>query len=247
MPWVSVGWHAHFWGSPVLDPAKVPSLYNPATGHFRQDINRAEDVVYEEILAEMRAQMDRCVKILGRAPDTGGFGRGDSPFSRAMTRIIEEYGIVHDFSWHRSFTDRTKVLAPDPKWADRNIHMMVARDAFAPLDSYDVREQEAYNPLAYYLEDKDQLLDMPEDRVIVTVWHPGYVDYYVAREGDQMPFARTNIASRTVDVHSLTHPLMKEWIKKNKVELMNFRDALYGTKTYQQHLKDIGSDLCMIP
>ncbi|MGN1054189.1 MAG: ChbG/HpnK family deacetylase, partial [Erysipelotrichaceae bacterium] len=25
-PWISIGWHAHFWGRPVLDPSEVPSM-----------------------------------------------------------------------------------------------------------------------------------------------------------------------------------------------------------------------------
>jgi hypothetical protein len=40
-------------------------------------------------------------------------------------------------------------------------------------------------------------------------------------------------------------PRLKQWIKENRVELINQRDALYGTHEYQQHLKDIGSDLYM--
>ena len=40
-------------------------------GHFRSDLNRVKDGIrYEELLAEMRAQIDRCVSILGKAPDT---------------------------------------------------------------------------------------------------------------------------------------------------------------------------------
>ena len=31
-----------------------------------------------------------------------------------------------------------------------------------------------------------------------------------------------------------------------RVELVNFRDALYGTREYQNHLRAIGSDLCVI-
>ena len=58
MPWISTGWHTHFWGSPLLAPARVPSLYDPRTGHFRTDIARAADVVYEEILARDYSQLD---------------------------------------------------------------------------------------------------------------------------------------------------------------------------------------------
>ena len=32
---------------------------------------------------------------------------------------------------------------------------------------------------------------------------------------------------------------------RNRVELVNVRDALYGTQEYQNHLRAIGSDLCV--
>ena len=73
LPWISVGWHAHFWGSPVLDPKQVPSLVIKEAGRirFRKDLRSANDVVFEESLMECRAQIALCCRILGRAPDTG--------------------------------------------------------------------------------------------------------------------------------------------------------------------------------
>jgi chitin disaccharide deacetylase len=38
---------------------------------------------------------------------------------------------------------------------------------------------------------------------------------------------------------------LKNWIKQHRIELVNFRDALYGTGDYQNHLRTIGSDLYM--
>ncbi len=46
-PWISVGWHGHMWGSPVLGKARVPSLVEhggPFDGRFRTDLRKAEDV-----------------------------------------------------------------------------------------------------------------------------------------------------------------------------------------------------------
>jgi len=39
---------------------------------------------------------------------------------------------------------------------------------------------------------------------------------------------------------------LKNWIKQNNIELVSYHDALYGANNYQNHLKAIGSDLCMI-
>ena len=36
-PWISVGWHTHFWGSPVLPAEQVPSLIQE-NGHFKPDM-----------------------------------------------------------------------------------------------------------------------------------------------------------------------------------------------------------------
>ena len=32
-PWISTGWHTHFWGWPVLDAAEIPHMVN-AHGRF---------------------------------------------------------------------------------------------------------------------------------------------------------------------------------------------------------------------
>ncbi len=77
-PWISIGWHMHMWGAPVLDPKQVPSLVEKGgqfDGRFRMDLSQAQDVVYAEAVKELRAQLDRCIRILGRVPDTGGDGQ----------------------------------------------------------------------------------------------------------------------------------------------------------------------------
>lgn len=60
----------------MLPASEVPSLVIPGTDRFRHDLREAKDVRYEEMLRECRAELDRCVDVLGRAP---GRGRGDGP------------------------------------------------------------------------------------------------------------------------------------------------------------------------
>ena len=48
-----------------------------------------------------------------------------------------------------------------------------------------------------------------------------------------------------VDMICLKSPRLRQWIKDNKVDLINFMDAVNGTHKYQDHLKKIGSDLYM--
>ena len=79
----------------------------------------------------------------------------------------------------------------------------------------------------------------------MNAWHPGYVDYFVYQEGDYGPLALNYIAIRTVDVHALCSDEVKGWIKEHNIELVNIRDALFGTRDYQNHLRAIGSDLAV--
>ena len=79
----------------------------------------------------------------------------------------------------------------------------------------------------------------------MNAWHPGYVDYFVYQEGDYGPSALNYIAIRTVDVHALCSDEVKGWIREHGIELVNFRDALFGRREYQNHLKGIGSDLAV--
>ena len=96
-PWLSVGWHTHFWGSAVSDPARVRSLLIPGTDRFRHDLRSAADVDYDEILLECRAQVDRCVQILGRAPDVGVDMGDKTPFAAAVTAVSKEYGMAVNY------------------------------------------------------------------------------------------------------------------------------------------------------
>ena len=52
--------------------------------------------------------------------------------------------------------------------------------------------------------------------------------------------------SRTYDVEGLCSQRLHDWIKDNNIELCNLRDVLYGTHEYQNHLRHIGSDLCIL-
>jgi len=81
----------------------------------------------------------------------------------------------------------------------------------------------------------------------MTPWHPGYVDYYVYRLGERAnrPRARQWVISCTQDVAALCGIRLKTWIKVNRIELVNFRDALYGTSEYQNRLKAISSALAI--
>jgi predicted glycoside hydrolase/deacetylase ChbG (UPF0249 family) len=279
-PWLSIDWHMHMWGAPVADLATVPSLVEkggPFDGRFREDLAHAQDVNYEEAVTELRAQLLRCSKILGRIPDTGaGFANPSSPWGRAIHQINQEFGIVDNFSgqspapasylkhvkeaqergegWAKYYsadpnTGMNRGGPPDPKWASRKITTLSGTTAFVDLLTDSVSSVEKnYDPVLYYTEDRFGILKTPMDVITWQAWHPGYIDYYVYRLGERTnrPRAQQFVIGRVQDVHAMTDPRLKNWIKENQIELVNFRDALYDSREFQTHLKAIGSDLCMI-
>jgi predicted glycoside hydrolase/deacetylase ChbG (UPF0249 family) len=272
LPWISVGWHMHMWGGPVLDPREVPSLVEKGgqfAGRFRTDLNRSEDVVYDEALRELRAQLSRCIKILGKAPDTGGGNRGTNAWAKAVKQVTEEYGLVSGFTsepatneayveyiksaqqkgeeWAKYYqaAGRPAVTA-DEKWASRKIINVAGTTAYINLLTDSVSAVEAkYDPVLFYTEDRAGILKYPDDVIARQSWHPGYVDYYVYRLGERANRARAQqfVIGRTQDVSALCDVRLKNWIKENRIELVNTRDALYGSREYQNHLRLIGSDL----
>lgn len=273
LPWISVDWHMHMWGAPVLDPKQVPSLVEHGgafDGRFRMDLSRATDVVFEEALQELRAQLNRCIRILGRVPDTGGGNRGNSPWGKAIKQVTDEYGLVSNFTsdaapvsdrwiehikaaksageeWAKYYEIPGKEMNKcDEKWANRKIYNPGGTNGTIDLLTDSISSVEKnYDPVRYYTDDPNGILKFPEDWIITKAWHPGYVDYYVYRLGERVNRARAQqfVVGRTQDVAAMCDARLKNWIKKNHIELVNFRDALYGTRDYQNHLFEIGSDL----
>lgn len=270
--WISVGWHMHFWGSPVLSAEQVPTLVRE-NGHFRKDVSSAEDISEAEAYAELRAEIIRCIKVLGRAPDYTVFGaRPITPFGRATARVLEEFHIPSNFVRERMGevefppeANAPKMNFPmpggenkempkmalfpgrevDPKWVNRKIWGTgITSDVFLMTDSV-TELYENYNPLEFYLKDYAGLLKLPEDVTVMTYLHPGFVDYYVYKEGDYGSGAKNFMVSRTMDYQTVVSPEMKQWIRDNKVELVSTTDALYGTNDYQNHLKAVESDLAV--
>jgi predicted glycoside hydrolase/deacetylase ChbG (UPF0249 family) len=274
-PWISVDWHMHMWGAPVADPKSVPSLIEkdgPFAGRFRTDLAQAQDVIFDQAVMELRAQLLRCDKILGKVPDTGSPGNDRSPWGKAVHQVTEEFGLVYNFAgsqstpesyvkhiqeaqargekWSKNYPGTANpATKPDEKWASRKIMGAAGTAAFVDLLTESiVNVEKNYDPVLFYTEDRAGILKYPPDVITWQAWHPGYVDYYVYRLGERVNRARAQqfVVGRTQDVAAMTDPRLKNWIKQNNIELVNFRDALYATNEYQNHLKTIGSDLCMI-
>lgn len=273
-PWISVGWHMHMWGAPVLGAARVPTLVEKGgefDGRFRTDLGSATDISPDEARAELRAQLKRCVEILGRVPDTGGSGDVTTVWGRVVREVVDEAGIAYNFSGNRpaiagyyqhiqaakdageewaKFYSATQppLTQADPKWVDRKIYAAAETSAYADLLTDSITRVETdYDPVLFYTQDRAGILKTPMDWITWQAWHPGYVDYYVYRLGERANRARARqfVVGRTQDVAALCDARLKAWIRNNRIELVNQRDALYGTREYQNHLAAIGSDLAI--
>ena len=75
-----------------------------------------------------------------------------------------------------------------------------------------------------------------QEEIYVYGWHPGYCDDYILRESS------CNI-HRCKELEAALSDEFKQWIITNKIELINQRDALYGTDEFQNHLKEMNSPL----
>ncbi len=228
-PWISVGWHPHFWGRPVLPPEQVPSMVNEE-GKFKWRKNRKlqQECVYEEVLAECRAQLDRTIEVLGRAPEYTQSAWGDSPFDRARMQACKEYGIAVGFYGHGEHDIM-------PEYADLDVYMPNQIEDGCYDACYDKNSdvRMTYDPVAYL---KSHQEEFSRHNAVVTAWHPGYLDEYILAESSMQ-------IARMQDIQALCGSELHDWIKDNGIELINLRDALYGTRTYQNHLRSIGSDL----
>lgn len=212
-PWISVGWHgSHFWGRPVADPSLVPSMVDPSTGRFKNWRHHQEDkynVRYEEAIIECRAELEKCIRLLGRVPEIARI-RDDSQLEMAKKTLCDEYGINYTYD---------KTLK----------HLSNGTPEYAKANTPE------YDPVKYIMSCQE-MVDTAD--AAISVWHSGYCDAYIASES-----SFTGV--RCVDVAAMCSDTLKQWIIDNKIELINIHDYLYGTHDYQNHLKVIGSPLCV--
>lgn len=253
-PWVSVGWHQHWRGKPVLPLDQVSSLVDE-TGHFKfRDVwckdtfneearrKRFESVDRDELIMELRAQLDLFERHMCRVPDIAG-ARPGSLIGDVMIEICEEYGIAYQCT-HSVRPDGSVTDVLD-KW--KHVKLTTVHQPGHPVYRVRINEDSyirncTYDPLGYILRDDQHVLDL---EVGCMAWHPGFYDDYMFEDatyfydGDRKYFE----SSPLVDCKMLCDPRLRQWIRDNKVELISMTDAIYGTRRYQNHLRMIGSDL----
>ncbi|MCD8106230.1 MAG: ChbG/HpnK family deacetylase [Lachnospiraceae bacterium] len=239
-PWISVNWHTHWWGTPVAGAENVPSLVD-ASGHFRKDLGNSHrfgisGIDYEDMLRECRAEVEFYLRKMGRVPDATNVG--NSIIGRAKKAVCDEYGIVYGYNRYYHYGPEAAGHKPgmnlpedwDPKYEEKRIFEYENFGRPGLL----LKDYKQYDPL-------EMIMTMPEgDYVWMRSEHPGYVDERIWEDT-----AEICSIQRCKDVEALCSPELKAWIRENHVELVNLRDALYGSREYQNYLLATGSDLAL--
>ena len=240
MPWLSVGWHRHLWERPVLDPKEVPSLVDE-NGRFKWGHRKnhlMKEATYEDAYKEFEAEMKLCYDNLGRYPDVAGVRDDDIPLEKAFKDICDKYNITYGFftavhprplkiGEKSDGPDRKPTVAME-KWADKNI-------ISCPIQvggGFDMKRLDEYDPLI----PMTNLKWTDKEEIYFYGWHPGYLDLHILNES-------TCSIHRVMENRAALSEEYKNWIIDNHVELINFRDDLYGTNELQDHLKAINSPL----
>ena len=243
-PWISVGWHRHLWESPVLPAAEVPSLVNEEGrfkwGHRKKEL--MEEATYEDAYKEFEAQLALCYDVLGKYPDVAGNVCDDIPLEKAFMDVCDKYEIPYGF-FHRPH-HRPKMANETqenyekdqlrfrnevkPQYEDLHIISLPIHNQYG----YGLEYYKYYNPMDYMT--KMEWSDKEE--IYFYGWHPGFLDGHILKES-------TSCIHRVREYNDALSDEYKQWIIDNHVELINFRDALYGTNEFQDHLKAIDSPL----
>lgn len=232
-PWISIGWHPHFWCKPVLEEDKVKSLVDD-TGRLKwHRIDCKEHPVYDvdekELENECRAQLKMCKELIGRYPDTCTIIEDNGNKAKILRKLCDEYKIHYDFMGG---------IGPNGKE-----HVVLNRYKTLNIKEYFTSGIHPANPkLRVHLFDNYDpvlaIIDMPieEETIFIRSLHPGYLDDLILKE-------QHCTIHRVKDVEAYCDQRLLNWIIDNKIELINNHDALYGTNQFQNHLKEISSPL----
>lgn len=219
MPWAEecVGWIREYLdkiafgidlnistGSPVLPKETVPGLVQQNGSFLTSKMHRALDtednefdhVNYHEVYKEYEAQIQKFIQIVGKKPDyIHGHAYGTKTTHKAMRDLAEKYDIITSAEVIHS----SKVNSPGMDWY-----------IYPPT----LENQLSSNLEEYIVRDCAGFL---ESEIGVLITHCGYIDKNL------MDITSFNIL-RMKDLEGLTSPDVLEFVKKNNIELITYKD-----------------------
>ena len=208
-PKLSLGLHVNVSvGYPICNYSNVKSLLNKdnkfhSSSYCREKIRKGYDPfpIYEEIEKEVEAQILRYYEMIGRYPDyIDAHAIHSTNLFRALSYCAKKYNIVH-YSYEEGLSN--------------NIIVYPYR-AVPPYEFY----SQGIEPFEYFTKDYCNILN--KDYALLFM-HPGYIDYEL--------YNRTSyIKVRTQDLYALTHKKTREWLKKNNIESITYKEIEEGNK-----------------
>lgn len=195
---VSIGQHSNASiGKPCSDPQGIPSMVDKHGNFISSKEHRAAfkngmDLInFEDAVKEVEAQLDKFRKITGSNP--AYFDR-HAIESKNLDKAIEYVANKNDI-----------VYIPFMK--SFNAKNTYCKFAKLPVMS----KENLYDPFSYFLNDEGEIL---ESNLAMIAVHPGYVDQNL------LELSSYNMI-RPLEVKALTSIEIKDWIKRNNIELIN--------------------------
>lgn len=197
---IALGMHTNICaGKPVSNPKDIPTLVQ-RNGEFctsREIRARKIDTINQkECEIEILAQLNKFREITGKDPDYFECHAVMSDnFIKALKAVALKEGLFYE---NATF---------DKEWEEK-YHIVGI-----PLASQD--EMGLYDPRAYMNE---HLEDIKHNNCTVMIFHPGFLDQYILTHS-------SFTLIRAMECDFLCSDWLKQWIKDNNIELVDFREV----------------------
>lgn len=182
-------------GKPISDPKDIPSIVDENGNFLSSKVYRGTKddlVVYDEAIIEIEAQLNKFIEIAGKKPD---YIDAHAVMSENYNKALEEVAKKHNILYLPFF----KKFTLDGKEVVFGDYQKMTEDSM-------------YDPMKYILEDEGNILNK---ELGLLVFHPGYVDM------DILNWSSYNMI-RPLEVEALCSQEVKDWVKENNIELVNF-------------------------
>jgi predicted glycoside hydrolase/deacetylase ChbG (UPF0249 family) len=193
---------------PSLCPAdQIPGLVQ-ANGMFNTSgMNRGMDseenhhdhcaAIEDQIRTEFEAQIQKYIELVGKTPEyLHGHAYGTETTLRISRELAKKYGVRYSMDVSNEI--------PDMKAAGMGWYV------FPPTFENQLKD----DPISYIVNDHDGLLQHAYGYLIL---HCGYCD------ADLIRLSSFNL-NRVRDLEACTSDAVKNWVKENHVELINYND-----------------------
>ena len=196
-------------GRCVADPKLIPTLVDENGYFIRSTVKYADPRFsktgingelwpYEESLIEIRAQFEKYVELTGKKPEylhTHSIGAVGQDYVRAISTLSKETGVP----FSREIRPRNNFGGMKGTWN---------------VKPFTIENQMKTSALEYVKEHADEMLEF---EYAALGGHAGFVD-------NELFKWTTYSIIRCKDHEMYTSDFMKEWIKKNNVQLISYRD-----------------------